>query len=85
MWNLIYDKFGDFSILAFLGAFAWGWNKVTGIDSKFKALELDLVKNYVTKTELKIVEDKIDNLSEHISMKLENINNNILQILQNRA
>ena len=68
---------------AIAAATAWVWKKMSNTDSKVTALELKIAENYVTKNELKIIEDKIDHNSELTSAKLDKINDTLLLLIKN--
>lgn len=82
MWEVITDKIGDLLVLGSLGGLAAMWKKSLDVNKKFAALELDLAKNYVTKPELKSVEDKLDRLSETMTSKIDVVNSNIMLLLR---
>ncbi len=81
--NFAIDKFGDFSVLGLIAVIGWVYAAMKNINSELRSLELKVAENYVTKPELQRVEEKIDNLSAHMSVKLDTVNNNLLVILQN--
>ncbi len=68
-------------MLASLAVLAWIYNMKKQTDQRVDELELDLIRNYVTKPELKRVEDKLDSMSLNISNKMDAVNNNIFNIL----
>ncbi len=79
---IIWDKLG--TLLATLaGVIIVGiWRKAVNIDKKFAILELELAKNYVTKGELKIVEDKLDHLQDTMTNKIDRVNDNLIMLLR---
>ncbi len=82
MWEAMYDKLGDLLVLVSLGGFAAVWKRSRDVDRKFNDFQLDLARNYVTKTELKAVEDKLDHLQETMSNKMDTVNTNIMLLLR---
>ena len=82
IWEVLYDKVGDMFILISSAGFVamFKWKKDT--DKKLTGIELELAKNYVTKPELKTVEDKLDHLSDTMGTKIDRVNDNLMLLLR---
>lgn len=68
---------------AILAALTWVWKKMNSTDTKLAALELEIAKTYVTKLELKRLEDKIDHNMELTGIKLDKITDTLLILVKN--
>lgn len=60
-------------------ALAWMWRKMNAVEVKVSSLELKMAEQYVTKPELKVLEDKLDRHNEVINTKVDNITNLLIQ------
>lgn len=58
----------------------WIWRKVSSTEEKVSTLELKIAENYVTRPELKVLEDKLDRYNDVMGAKIDNVNNNILNL-----
>lgn len=63
---------------ATVAALAWMWRTMTGVKDTVSALELKIAENYVTRPELKVLEDKLDRHYEIANAKMDNIINLIV-------
>lgn len=63
------------------GLIVWIWKKIHNMESKMSQLELKIAENYVTKPELKALEDKVDKHTEILGNKIDKVNDNLLLIL----
>lgn len=59
---------------------AWIWRKINGVETKVNAIELKIAEQYVTRPEVKILEDKLDRHNEILTGKIDNVNNNLLTL-----
>lgn len=75
MFQTLIDKLGDLIVLAVIGVSTFVFRKAASVERKLNSIELDIARNYVTKQELKTVEDKIDHFSETINTKIDTITN----------
>lgn len=56
-----------------IAAVTWVWRKLNGVEDKMSKLELKVAENYVTKPELKAIDEKLDRHNEIINSKIDNI------------
>lgn len=67
---------------AIVAALTWVWKKMSSTDNKLAALQLKIAENYVTKAELKNLEDKLDHNLELTSAKLDKISDTLLLLIK---
>lgn len=70
-WQMIIN----FAGAAFLAAMGWWcreiWDSIKALKADIRTIEIDLPKNYVSKTEINSRLDRIDNVLERIFDKLD--------------
>lgn len=71
----------EIAITTISGLIVWIWKKMHNIEAKTIQLELKIAENYVTRPELKALEDKVDKHSEILGTKIDKVNDNLLLIL----
>jgi len=82
---IFWDKLGSLIVLLAGASILGIWRKAVNIDKKFSALELDMAKNYATKNEFQLLDEKIDHLSDTMGNKIDNMNTNILLLLRTKG
>lgn len=65
---------------ATIAGLLWIWRLISGIGDRMTSLELKVAENYVTRPELKVLEDKLDRHNEILNNKVDNVNNNLLTL-----
>lgn len=78
----LWDNIWYLLTTALIGGVTLVWRKVTGNDNRISALELDIAKNYATNVNVDKLEAKMDAQHTLINSKLDNINNNIINLFK---
>ena len=65
---------------ALVAAMTWVWRKLSAVTGDMNKLELKVAENYVTRPEMKVLEDKLDRHYEVVNSKIDTVNTSILTL-----